>query len=73
MEAGFETLETYIQQRQNVVAQYIATLLLLDLCKATERKQRAWVGIWWWEQAYIDLEGSREMAATVEEADNDGL
>ena len=38
-EAGFETMETYIWQSQNTVAKYIATWLILDLCKAAERKQ----------------------------------
>ena len=44
--ANFTTLHcnviaTYIQQRQNTVAQYIATRPILDLCKAAERKQGA--------------------------------
>ena len=38
-EAGFETMETYIWQRQNTAAQYIATRPILDLYKAAERKR----------------------------------
>ena len=34
-EARFETMETYIMQRKNTVAQYIDMQLLLDLCEAT--------------------------------------
>ena len=46
-DAGFETMETYIRQSQNMVAQYISPRLLLDLCEATERNQRAQVGMRW--------------------------
>ena len=45
VEAGFETMETYIRRRHNTVVQYIATRPLLDLCKAMGRKQGAWVGM----------------------------
>ena len=44
-EAGFELMEIYIRKSHNTVAHYIATPLILDLCKATERKQGDWVGI----------------------------
>ena len=71
-EAGLYTMETYIWQRQNTAAQYIATQSLLDLCDATERKQGSWVWICWWEQSGIDLAGAREMAASAE-ADDNGL
>ena len=36
-EAGFEMMEVYIRQSQNMVAQYIDVQLLLNLCEATER------------------------------------
>ena len=36
---------TDIWRRQNAVPQYIATQLLLDLCKGTERTPGAWVGM----------------------------
>ena len=38
-------MDTYIQQRQNTIAQYIATRLLLGFCKSTERNQGARVGM----------------------------
>ena len=72
-EAGFELMETYIRRRQITVAQYIATRSLLDLCEAAERKQGARVGMWWWEQAGIDLAGARETAVAAAEANEDGL
>ena len=72
-EAGFETMETYIRRRQNTVAQCIATRSIMDLCEAEERKQGEWVGMRWWEQAGIDLAGTRETAEAVEEAEYDRL
>ena len=33
VDAGLQTMEEYIQQRQNTVAQYIATESLLYLCE----------------------------------------
>ena len=47
-EAGFETTEEYIWQRQNMVAQYIATRSLLDLCEGSERSPGVRVGMPWW-------------------------
>ena len=72
-EAGFETMEAYIWQRHNTVAQYIATRSLLDLCNATERMQGARVVIWWWEQAGIDMTGERETTETAAEVDEYGM
>ena len=45
---GFETMETYICRSHNTSAQYIVTLLIMDLCEASERKQEERVGVWWW-------------------------
>ena len=57
-EAGLQTMEEYIQQRKNTVTQYIYTRSLLDLCERTERAPGAQVGMWWWEQAGINLAGA---------------
>ena len=58
-EVGFEMMEEYILKINNMVAQYIDTQYLLDLCEATERAPGVWVGMRWWGQAYINLVGSR--------------
>ena len=47
--AGFQTMEEYLRQQQNTVAQYIATQSLLDLCEGSERAPEARVGMRWWE------------------------
>ena len=59
-EAGFEYIRVYITRRQNTVAQYIATLLILDLCKRSIRRLGAWVSRRWWDQEGLYLEGGRE-------------
>ena len=46
-EAGFETMGTYIRQSQNIFTQCIVMISLLDLYKATERKQEKRVGMRW--------------------------
>ena len=66
-------METYIRRGHNSVVQYIATLQLMDLCKATERKQGAQVGMQYWEQAGIDLAGYSETSATAAQADKGGM
>ena len=68
-EEGFLTMEEYIRWRHNTVAQYIAMRSLLDLCERPEKAPGARVGIWWWEQAGIDLAGAREAAVAAVAAD----
>ena len=72
-EAGFETMEKYIRQRHNTVAQYIATRSLLDLCEETDNNTGEQVGMWWWEQVGIDLAGARETEAKVVEVEKGGI
>ena len=64
-EARFNLMDTYIQRRQNTVAQYIATQPILDLCRAADKKLGTRVGMCWWEQAVLDLVGARETVAEV--------
>ena len=56
-------MEDYNRWRHNTVAQYIATQSLLYLCEGSERAPGAQVGMQWWEQVVINLEGAREAAA----------
>ena len=49
--------------RQNTVAQYIATRLILDLYEKYIWRPGAWVSWRWWDQEGIDLVGERERAA----------
>ena len=73
VEAGFEMMEAYIRRNQNMVAQYIGTQSLMELCEATDRNQGARVEMRWWEQAGIDMRGKMETALVAEESDEDWL
>ena len=66
-EAGFQILEEYIQRRQNMVAQYNTIQSLLDLCEGAEWALRLRVGMWWWDQAGINMAGAREAESAEEE------
>ena len=68
-EAGLLTMEDYIRRSQKTVAQYIATRSLLYLCEGSERALGARLGIRWWEQVVLVLEGARETAAAATEGD----
>ena len=46
-----------------MVAQYIVTRPILDLCERSDRRPGAWVSRRWWEQDILDLEGTKERAA----------
>ena len=54
-----------------MVAQYVSTKSLLDLCEVMERAPGSQVGMWWWEQEDINLTGSREAAAAEAEAESE--
>ena len=53
-EAGLTDIRTSIQRRQNTVAQYISTRLLLDLCKGARPREGVRVTLRWWEQSGFD-------------------
>ena len=52
-----------------MVAQFIATQPILDLCKKYNRRPGARVSRRWWEQTGIDWKGARERADAAEAAD----
>ena len=62
-EAVMVGIRTSITRRQNIVAQYIATRPILDLCEQATRRPGERESRRWWEQAGIDLEGARKQAA----------
>ena len=66
-EAGFWTIEKYIRRQQNIVAQYIFTRLMLDLCEGLEMAPGPRVGMQWWEKGVIDLVGAQEAAVVAAE------
>ena len=46
-----------------MVAHYISTRLIMDLCERDTRRPGARVSRRWWEQDGIDLEGAKKQAA----------
>ena len=66
-EAGIVRIRTSILQRQNTVAKFIATRIILGLCEGEVRRPGERVPRRWWEQTGIDWKGDREKAAATEE------
>ena len=56
-EAVLEDVETYITQRQNTAAQYIAMLTIMDLCEEVEQHPGVQLLKPWWEREGINLAG----------------
>ena len=66
-EAGIVQIWTSILQRQNTVAQFIATWPILGLCEGAVRQPGERVPSRRWEQTGIDWKGAREKSAAKEE------
>ena len=58
-EAELPDVCTSINRMQNMVAQYIATRPLLDLCEGARQREGALVTLRWWDQLGIDWEKSK--------------
>ena len=67
-ESGFKEIRTSITNRQNMVAQYIATRTLLYLCEGTKQIGGARVSRRWWYQKGVNWETAK---AKVEETDSE--
>ena len=62
-ESGFERIMKSVTRMQNTFAQYIVTQTILYLCEQSTWRPGERVSRRWWEQASIDLEGAKKMAA----------
>ena len=60
---GFARIRKSILQRQNTVAQFIATRPILFLCEVAGKRPGTRVPRRWWEQTGIDWKAAREKAA----------
>ena len=65
-EAGFTEIRKSITNRQNTVAQFIATRPLLDLCEQTTQRGVARVSRRWWDQKGIDWGTAKARASETE-------
>ena len=70
-EAGSEEIGVYIQKMQNMVAQYIATQPILDLCEQAVQRPAAWVSWRWWDQEGLKLGGARERATAATDGEEE--
>ena len=71
-EAGIVRIRTSILRRQNTVARFIATRLILDLCEKAKRRPGARVPRRWWEQTGVDWKGARKRVEAAAEAAEPG-
>ena len=65
-EAWFTEIRKSITNRQNTVAQYIATRPLMYLCEQTTQRGGARVSRQWWNQKGIDWEKTKEWTAETD-------
>ena len=63
---GMDDIGVYITRRQNTVAQYIATLPIMDLYLAVDRKTGLCLSRRWWEHTDLDILGIRAWRAAAE-------
>ena len=71
-EAGLTDIRKSIENRQNTVAQYIATRPLLDLCEGARAREGAKVPMRWWNQADIDWETAKSKGVETDSTDGSG-
>ena len=71
-EVGLTNVRTSINRRQNMVAQYIATRPLLDLCTGATQREGVQVTLRWWDQTGIDWEKAKVREAETESASESG-
>ena len=69
-EAVVVQIRTSILWRQNTVAQFIATRLIMGLCEVAKRRPGTRIPRRWWEQTGIDWKAAREKAA-AKDGDNE--
>ena len=56
---GLEEIGVYIARRHNMVAQYIVTRPIMDLCLVAERDPVMRLSRRWWENPALDILGIR--------------
>ena len=59
MEDGLKEMTVYIARRHNMVAQYINTRMIMELCLEATAWSGAWVTKQWWEQEGMGLKETR--------------
>ena len=70
-EAGLQEVETCVSHHQSTVAQYIATMPIMDLCMVVKRRPGPRLTMRWWEQEVLDLEGMQTAAQEEEQTEGE--
>ena len=71
-EAGMTDIRKFTANRQNTVAQYIATRPLLDLCEGARAREGARVPMRWRTQAEIDWETAKSKGLEIDSTSGSG-
>ena len=61
-DAGLQEMGTYVSRCLNMVAQFLSTSPILNLCMVEERIKGSMMSKRWWEQDRVDVEGMRTAA-----------
>ena len=69
---GLEEIGAYIARRQNTVAQYISTCLIMDLCLVAEWRTGLNLYMRWWEHRTIYILRIRAGHVALEGGGGDG-
>ena len=69
---GLEEIGVYIARRHNMVAQYIATCPIMELCLAAERTLGIRLSKRWWEHPALDIMGIRAGQVATEGREETG-
>ena len=69
-DVGLTDVQTSINRRQNMVAQYITTRPHLDLCKGAQQREGARGAMMWWDQTGIDWEKAKARVTETESESN---
>ena len=70
-EAGFDGIRKAVTRMQNMVAQYIATRPILDICERATQRDGARVSRRGWYQEGINLKAAKEKAAEAIATDSE--
>ena len=71
-EAGLIDIRKSIENRQNTIAQYIATRPLLDLCEGARAREGGKVPMRWWNQAKNDWETAKTKGVETDSTSGSG-
>ena len=69
---GIEDIGLYIPCHKNMIAQYIVTCPIMDLCLETEQKPGMCLSRRWWEHPPLDILGIRAGRAAAEGGEETG-